>query len=287
MEVPHPTAATAAAAAATTDTIVETSYHFDPKSEYLISPQAAFAGVAGYLFVLYALHKYVRDDSLKNKLRVAFGIHNATLSFASAVLLVLLVCELWSMAVLSSVWDVYCDAQGKFVGAPVYFYYYVNYLFKWWELLDTVFLVLRRSRIRFLHVYHHAATLLLCMSQIWTESCMQWVPISLNLFVHVFMYFYYAADAFGYDMKWIKRNITTLQITQFVIDLVACLYPLYLRFTTDIPKFFGYAPWGKPYCYGSYWGAAFGIVLLSTYLVAFIRLFKESYSGKDKKAKAA
>lgn len=48
--------------------------------------------------------------------------------------------------------------------------YYVNYLFKFYELFDTVILALKKKPLTFLHVYHHCLTLILCFTQIVGES---------------------------------------------------------------------------------------------------------------------
>ena len=52
----------------------------------------------------------------------------------------------------------WCDPHphSRYTNALVYIYY-INYLFKYYELLDTVLMVLRGKQTPFLHVYHHAA----------------------------------------------------------------------------------------------------------------------------------
>ena len=96
----------------------------------------------------------------------------------------------------------------------------------------------------------------------------QWVCILLNLFVHTIMYFYYFLSSL--KIKFPFPIIITLgQITQFIIDLIACYYALYLYLCYE-------------YCYGKLRSAYIGCAILTSYLYLFIDFFKQRYSKKKK-----
>jgi GNS1/SUR4 family len=146
------------------------------------------------------------------------------------------------------------------------FLYYVNYLLKFYEFIDTAILVLRGKPTIFLHVYHHAATAVLVWSQLRAQSCMQWVVISINLLVHVIMYFYYLARALDIKIWW-RSWLTALQIIQFVIDVAACAYAMTHRAMFE-NGFSGYVK-----CGGAWNESYFGIAILSSYLLLFISFY--------------
>lgn len=150
-------------------------------------------------------------------------VYNFTLSFLSGVLFYFLSRELWSVSTSAngSWFQTFCDPDGKMARAQgaIYACYFLNYVFKYVELTDTVLLCLRKKQtpsvqqrkaaqrsqaattkrqadlrsaltrtglsvafvaavrvcVRFIHIYHHAITVLLCWTQLTVGTCLQWV----------------------------------------------------------------------------------------------------------------
>jgi len=91
------------------------------------------------------------------------------------------------------------------------------------ELMDTVFLILKRKEVRFLQWYHHAATLLFCWLALATEYTPgMWFAIT-NYFVHSIMYMYFCLMTFKSMQKMLKviaPFITIIQIAQMFWGLI-------------------------------------------------------------------
>ncbi|KAJ1375089.1 Elongation of very long chain fatty acids protein 6 [Parelaphostrongylus tenuis] len=89
------------------------------------------------------------------------------------------------------------------------------------EFGDTIFIVLRKKPLIFLHWYHHVLTMnYAIISFSYDVAFNSWIGW-MNFSVHSIMYGYYMLRSFGIRVPaWIARNITTMQIIQFVITLL-------------------------------------------------------------------
>lgn len=102
----------------------------------------------------------------------------------------------------------------------------------------------------------------------------QWVPIVANLFVHAFMYWYFAMTCLKINVWW-KKYLTGLQIAQFIIDVGFCCYALGVYELNQ-------ANLVEKTCNGSRAAGIFGIGLLFSYLLLFVDFYKKSYTPTTK-----
>lgn len=90
------------------------------------------------------------------------------------------------------------------------------------ELGDTIFVVLRKKPLIFLHWYHHVTVLLYCWHSYYEQTTYGLYFICMNYTVHAFMYLYYGLA--GMKIRLCKPYyITTMQISQMVVGVGICV----------------------------------------------------------------
>ncbi|CEH14392.1 Fatty acyl-CoA elongase/Polyunsaturated fatty acid specific elongation enzyme [Ceraceosorus bombacis] len=229
-----------------------------PYETPLSNPTSAAAWILFWLAGIFTGRAYMRSKAPFGKsLKWPFFAHNVLLSAGSGLLLALVLEEILPIWKGHGFFYAICD-KGAFT-SKLETYYIINYYFKYYELIDTVFLVLKKKPLTTLHVYHHSATALLCFSQLYGQTSVQWVVISLNLFVHLIM-----------------RLVTIAQITQFVIDLIIVYFASWQHYAWK----WNFRALTCGDCAGREYAAWAGMAVLTSYLLLFVDFYKRSYAPK-------
>lgn len=105
------------------------------------------------------------------------------------------------------------------------------------EFVDTLFIVLRKANLRFLHWYsdviifryHHIATMLYCWDAWAVQVENGGMFAGMNLLVHSVMYTYYGLTALGFRFSNpVRKSITNIQILQMLLGTLICVVDLLL-----------------------------------------------------------
>ncbi|XP_008502246.2 elongation of very long chain fatty acids protein 6 [Calypte anna] len=151
---------------------------------------------------------------------------------------------------------------------------YLFALSKLLELGDTLFIVLRKKQLIFLHWFHHVTSLVAT----WygykeMVAGTGWLTV-LNFSVHAIMYSYYVLRAAGFQVsRPVAMAITVTQILQMLGFVV--MYALILFWMEEEDKV----------CHTSWAFGFLSFVLCLSFLVLFCNLFLKTYLGSTQKPK--
>lgn len=141
------------------------------------------------------------------------------------------------------------------------------------EFGDTIFIVLRKQPLIFLHWYHHILTLIYSWYGFkeFTPTA-RWFTV-MNSAIHSLMYSYYALKALKVRIpRSISAIITTAQITQMAIGCYVN-YRTYQFLWSDAP------------CNISLTNVTFSSLMYISYFILFGNFFYQSYVNRKTKAK--
>lgn len=249
------------------------NFEFAVGKQPLSEPRPVLLFIVAYYVVIFGGRSLLKSYK-PLKLTFISQIHNLMLTSVSFLWLVLMLEQMVPIVYRHGLYFAICNVRSW--TQPMETLYYFNYMTKFVEFADTVLMVLKHRRLTFLHTYHHGATALLCYNQLVGYTAVTWVPVTLNLAVHVLMYWYYFLSASGIRVWW-KAWVTRLQIVQFMLDLVVIYFVLYQKIVAAY-----FRNTSLPYCgdcLGSMTAISAGAAILTSYLFLFISFYIEVYKG--------
>lgn len=139
------------------------------------------------------------------------------------------------------------------------------------EFGDTIFIVLRKTPLNFLHWYHHITVLLYSWYGLATKNTAGHWFCAINLGVHSVMYSYYMFKAMGLRISpLIAKGITILQLAQFVVGLFLVFTGVWLKLV------------GHP-CGMNDTHIRAGIIMYGSYFIPFLNFFYKRYINPPSK----
>ena len=152
--------------------------------------------------------------------------------------------------------------------APVKLWSLLFFLSKTVEFGDTMFVILRKKPLSFLHWYHHVTVYLYGAWFFGERSAESGIALwfgTTNYFVHSIMYSYYTLKAAGFKIpRTVAQVITLLQLAQFVLGVL-------MTVTAYVQKSYGVD------CDASYIFLNFGLAIYVSYFVLFLNFFIQRY----------
>jgi len=222
----------------------------------------AFWYAAIYVTVIFSIKRYMSTRQ-KFEIRIPLIIWSGCLAVFSIAGAVRTIPEL-AYILWHQGWTHSLCSSSYFYG-PTAFWAYTFVISKAYELGDTVFIVLRKQPLMFLHWYHHISV----MIYVWYSYTDHTAPgrwfMVMNYTVHSFMYTYYTVRALRFQVpRWINIFVTSIQIAQMAMGLI-------INISTYSVKSKGL------YCQQSFENNRYSFLMYLSYFFLFVYFFYSSY----------
>ncbi|OMJ15986.1 Elongation of fatty acids protein 3 [Smittium culicis] len=109
----------------------------------------------------------------------------------------------------------YCDSNFTSWNAGLFQLAYLFYLSKFYEIIDTIIILMKGRRSSTLQTYHHSGAIICMYMGVRYCPAAIFYFVIVNSFIHTIMYSYYALTCIGITPPG-KQYLTTLQISQFL-----------------------------------------------------------------------
>lgn len=248
---------------------------------HLISVRTMVIMAILYAPIAFVLQAFMKDKKALNLSGPLF-YWNLTLSIFSGYAGYHVLTGLLVPALVENGWAGAVCSKATYVKPQAWWVLIFNYtkLFEW---IDTLFLILRKRKIGFLHWFHHAVTMLYCLHASHFSALGDGSGTffcGMNLFIHFLMYGYWAVVTIP-QLRWVRRFgvvLTVLQTAQMFIGVSVLIT--------------GYSVCSDAWDF-NWHGTLFGFGMYAFYFVLFFKLmanklaqFFGSKNNTDKKIKS-
>lgn len=222
----------------------------------------SFVYAAIYVFIVFGGQVYMRTRP-RYDLRPALAIWSGVLGIFSIMGTIRTVPELLTAINKYGLQYSVC-VPTYFQGVPG-FWSFMFTVSKVYELGDTVFIILRKQPLIFLHWYHHVTVLL----YVWYSYPDHTAPgrwfMVMNYLVHSIMYSYYALRAMRFNIpKAVNILVTSLQLTQMIIGVLINIWIYQIKGRGE-------------FCQQSYDNLRYSSIMYFSYFILFAHFFYTTY----------
>lgn len=222
-----------------------------------------------YIISIFSI-KFLMRNRIKYDLKYFLLIWNLMLSIFSITGAIRVLPRFWQILTQNGITYSVCD--NKYAYGITGYWSYLFIMSKLPELVDTLFIVLRKQPLIFLHWYHHATVLIYCWYSYHDFTASGLWFMTMNYVVHSLMYSYYALKTLKFKIPgFVSKLITSLQLAQMV---VGC----YVNYVAYKQKQQGNS------CAISHENIKYSFLMYLSYFALFFHFFLNSYVFKIKRS---
>ncbi|VDO66145.1 unnamed protein product [Heligmosomoides polygyrus] len=250
-------------------------FNYERAKAYCVSIEGFSVKLAvAYVVTIFSLKYYMRNRKAYD-LQLPLNVWNGILALFSALGFVFTFPTFLNVAYNKGFSHTYTHISEVYTDKTSGFWVLLWVLSKIPELVDTLFIVLRKRPLMFMHWYHHALTGYYAIVNYHEDNAHMFWVVWMNYAIHAAMYSYYLLRSLRIKVPpHVAQIITTSQMVQFVIAIAAQLHVGFLAVTSASEKH-SYAV--------SFRGWSIGVFMLVTYLMLWIRFYYISYYSKGGK----
>ncbi|OTA59938.1 hypothetical protein K449DRAFT_397018 [Hypoxylon sp. EC38] len=124
---------------------------------------------------------------------------------------------------------------GRLWNEGLAFYGWIFYISKFYEVVDTLIILAKGKLSSTLQTYHHAGAMMAMWAGMRYMSSPIWIFVFFNSAIHALMYTYYTVTAFNIRVPTlIKRSLTSLQISQFIIGASCAIIHSFISYLVPV-----------------------------------------------------